>query len=58
MVGLRLGRLLIVDHKSTEHQAGETGLETEGQSWEVLEGRHDQTGWSEALLGKKLRFRA
>ena len=54
MVGMRLGRLSIIDHKSTEHQAAEIGLETEctGEPWEVLEERHDQIGWSEALLGK------
>lgn len=51
MVGMRLGRLSITDHKSTEHQAAEIGLET-GEPWEVLEERCDQIGWSEALLGK------
>ena len=52
MVGMRLGRLSIVDHKSTEHQAGEIGLETEGtgEPWEILEERYNQIGWSEALL--------
>lgn len=54
MVGMRLGRLSIVDHKSTEHQAGEIGLETEstGEPWEILEERYNQIGWSEALLGR------
>ena len=55
MVGMRLGRMSIVDNKSTKHQAGEIGLETEGagEPWEILEERHDQFGWSGALLGKR-----